>query len=67
MIQETAVVWRAANRLLKSHGVDALLVAAQRADVSRDCGNIIAHETWLRVADAVSEWERPRRPDDILS
>jgi hypothetical protein len=66
MMQQTAIVWRAANRLLDTHGIDALLVAAQRANVSRDRGNIVAHETWLRVADAVSEWERPRRPDDVL-
>lgn len=67
MLHETDAVWRAANRLLDDHGIDALLVAAQRANVARDCGNVDAHRRWLRVADAVAEWSRRRWSGEAVS
>jgi len=47
-------IWRAADLLLKQHGPDAEIVAAQRADEMLDRGEIEGQRVWLRIRRAVA-------------
>jgi hypothetical protein len=57
-------IWRAANILLKRHGDDAAIVAAQRADELLEKGDIEGQIIWKRIAAALAELQRRERNDD---
>lgn len=54
-------IWRAANLLLKNHGDNAPLVAAQRADEMLARGDMVGQAIWKRITAAVEELIR-RKP-----
>ena len=61
-------VWRAANILLKQHGENAALTAAQRADELLAQGDIEGQIVWKQITAAVSELQRKeRRPDEKVN
>jgi hypothetical protein len=47
--------YRTANLLIRDHGDQAAVEAAQRADAMLDNGNLDGKEVWLRVLQAVKE------------
>jgi coenzyme F420-reducing hydrogenase delta subunit len=53
-------VWRAALLLLKRHGSDAAIVAAQRADECLAVGDIEGQAIWKRIVEAILELLRDR-------
>jgi hypothetical protein len=53
-------IWRAANLLLKNHGDDAPLVAAQRADELLARGDVVGQSIWKRITAAVEELIRQK-------
>ena len=48
-------IWRAANLLLRRHGKDAAIVAAQRAKECMAVGDAHGLDTWKRIAEALLE------------
>jgi len=44
------VIWRAANLLIRQHGEDAEIVAAQRADRMLDRNDHEGQRVWLRIS-----------------
>lgn len=54
-------IWRAANLLMRRHGRDAAIVAAQRADELMAAGDILGQATWKRIARTIDDWRRTRR------
>jgi hypothetical protein len=48
-------IWRAANRLIKQHGENAEIVAAQRADLMLERGDPEGRLIWLRIKRAIAE------------
>jgi hypothetical protein len=54
-------IWRAANPLLKNHGDDAPLIAAQRADEMLARGDLVGQAICKRITAAVEELMR-RKP-----
>jgi hypothetical protein len=48
-------IWRAANLLVKRHGEDAAIVAAQRADELLAAGDMEGEIVWKRIVGAVSD------------
>jgi len=48
-------IWRAANLLIRQHGDQADIVAAQRADELLDRGDRDGELVWLRIKRAVAE------------
>lgn len=51
-------IWRAANLLVKRHGADAVIVAAQRADELLSQGDTDGQRIWKRIGAAVHELQR---------
>jgi len=51
-------MWRAANLLVKRHGHDAAIVAAQRADECLAAGDDEGQRIWKRIVDAILELQR---------
>lgn len=51
-------IWRTANILVKQHGDDAEIVAAQRADELLDKGDLEGQRVWKRIVAAVRELQR---------
>ena len=51
-------IWRAANLLLKRHGADAAMVAAERADELLAAGDVEGCTIWKRILLAVTELAR---------
>ena len=51
-------ILRAANILIKRHGADAALVAAQRADELLDDGDADGCAIWKRILAAIAELMR---------
>lgn len=47
-------IWRAASLLIRQHGADAELVAAQRADEMLDCGDGEGQLVWMRIRRAIA-------------
>lgn len=45
-------IWRCANLLIQQHGTDALLRAAERADVLIEAGDMNGRRVWLRILAA---------------
>jgi hypothetical protein len=56
-------IWRAANLLMKNHGDDAPLVAAQRADEMLARGDMVGQAIWKRITSAFEELIR-RKPKE---
>jgi hypothetical protein len=48
-------IWRAANLLLKQHGKDAPIVAAQRTRQCLASGDVDGLRLWKRIAEAMLE------------
>jgi hypothetical protein len=57
-------IWRAANILLKRHGDEAAVVAAQRADALLSAGDVEGEIVWKRIGAAVVELQRRERHAD---
>ena len=53
-------VWRAATLLIKRHGDDAALVAAQRADELLVVGDLEGSAVWKQILGAISELVRTK-------
>jgi hypothetical protein len=53
-------IWRSANLLLKRHGRDTPIVAAQRADECLAAGDIEGQAIWKRIVEAVLELLRDK-------
>jgi hypothetical protein len=51
-------IWRQAHHLLKTHGDEAEVVAADRADLALGRGEVDNFNFWRRVANAVAELSR---------
>ena len=48
-------IWRAANLLIRRHGVEAEIVAARRADEMLERGDHDGQLVWLRMKRAIVE------------
>ena len=48
-------IWRAANLVIKQHGENAEIVAAQRADLMLERGDPERRLVWLRITRAIVE------------
>jgi hypothetical protein len=48
-------IWRAATLLIKQHGENAEIVAAQRADLMLERGDHDGRLVWLRIKRAIVE------------
>jgi hypothetical protein len=55
-------IWRSAHILVKQHGEDAPVEAAQRADAMLEAGDLDGHAVWLRIVKAVRELPSTERP-----
>lgn len=53
-------IWRAAHLLVKRHGADAAIVAAQRADELLAQGDVDGQRIWKRIVAAVRELQRTK-------
>ena len=51
-------IWRAARLIVKRHGADAPIVAAQRADELFNEGDLDGAVVWRRILHAVEELQR---------
>ena len=51
-------IWRAAHLLVKRHGADAAIVAAQRVDELLAQGDLDGERIWKRIVSAVRELQR---------
>jgi hypothetical protein len=51
-------IWRAANLLIRQHGQDAPIHAAQRTDELMAAGDIDGWSVWKRICAAVDELMR---------
>ena len=58
-------IWRAANLVVKQHGENAEIVAAQRADLMLERGDPEGRLVWLRIKRAIVELQAApaRKPD----
>ena len=46
-------IWRAANLLIRKHGIDAELEAAKRADLMRNRGDDEGRPLWAQIRRAI--------------
>jgi hypothetical protein len=51
-------IWRAANALVKQHGEDAAIIAAQRADALLAEGDIEGRRVFKEIVKAINELQR---------
>jgi hypothetical protein len=61
-------VWRAAKQMIKMFGdSDPANMAAQRAEIARQIGDMFNFDLWGRVANAVKELlkQKPDSPKDL--
>ena len=56
-------IWRAANLLLKQHGKDAPIVAAQRTGQCMASGDVDGLRLWKRIAEAMLELLKEKPSD----
>jgi hypothetical protein len=54
-------IYRTANVLIREHGDDAALEAAQQADAMLEKGSLDGQRVWKRVLAAVKEIQRQER------
>ncbi len=60
-------IYRTANVLIREHGEDAALEAAQRADAMLEKGAIDGQRVWKRVLKAMKEIQREELgPEELL-
>ena len=60
-------IYRTANVLIREHGEDAALEAAQRADAMLEKGAIDGQRVWKRVLKAINEIQREELgPEELL-
>jgi hypothetical protein len=52
-------IWRAANLLIRQHGDEAELAAAQRADLMLERGDLEGQTVWKRIRRTVVEFQAP--------
>jgi hypothetical protein len=52
-------IWCAASLLIRVHGAEAEIVAAQRADELFDRGDIDGQRVWMRISRAIGELQAP--------
>jgi hypothetical protein len=52
-------IWRAANLLIRRHGADAEIEAAQRADLMLERGDIEGQLVWMRIRRAIAQLQAP--------
>ncbi len=57
-------IFRSANVLIREHGKDAALEAAQRADAMLERGDMDGCTVWKRIVAAVGEIERTERREN---
>ncbi len=55
-------IYRTASVLIREHGEEAALEAAQRADAMLEKGDMEGCATWKRVLGAVEELQRAEMP-----
>ena len=53
-------IYRAANLLIRQHGVDAEIEAARKADLILDRGDAEGQRVWLRIKRAIVELQAPQ-------
>jgi hypothetical protein len=51
-------IWRSTNALIKQHGDDAALIAAQRADELLAKGNIEGQRVFKKIVKAINELQK---------
>ena len=56
-------MWRAADLLVKRHGSEAAIVAAQRSDECMAAGDTEGQRIWKHIVDAILELLRDK-PDE---
>ncbi len=54
-------IYRTANVLIREHGEDATLEAAQRADAMLEKGSVDGQRVWKRVLKAIKKIQREER------
>lgn len=59
-------IWRAANMLLRDHGYDAAIIAAQRRDKLLADGDLAGLRLWKRIMEAIEQLSRGRNDDERL-
>jgi hypothetical protein len=59
-------IWRAANMLLRDHGYDAAIIAAQRCDKLMADGDLAGLRVWKRIMDAIEQLSRARNDGEHL-
>ena len=52
-------IWRAAKFLIKEHGVDAEIIASERADLMLDRGDLDGLIVWKRIRRAIADLNAP--------
>ena len=52
-------IWRAATLLIQQHGGEAEIVAAQRADLMLERGDLDGQQLWMRIGRTVAELQAP--------
>ena len=61
-------IWRAAHLLIKRHGGDAAIAAAQRADDMLERGDLDGQAIWKRILAAIEELQRTQRePGELVN
>jgi hypothetical protein len=60
-------IWRAANLLLRQHGYDAPIIAAQRRDKLLADGDLNGLIIWKRIMSAMAELSRTRGDGERLN
>jgi hypothetical protein len=51
-------IWRSANTLIKQHGIDAALMAAQRADELLAKGDLEGQHVFKAIVEAINDIQR---------
>lgn len=59
-------IWRAANVLLRDHGYDASIIAAQRYDKLLTDGDLDGMRLWKRILNAIEQLSRDRNDGEHL-
>ena len=60
-------LYRTANLLIKQHGSQAQIEAAQRADKLLEDGDLEGSATYRKVIKAIQELQRDRRPGEAIN
>ena len=60
-------IYRSAHVLIREHGEDAALEAAQRADAALERGDLDGCVVWKRILAAVAEIQRTKPRQDELA